>query len=110
MQRIAIVSKDRSFWTIARSALGIDSQFEVVHFDRDVVELESAFPEDRFDAYVIDMDATKLLELEALHRISKRFSGQVPILAVLEKHSNASIRVLFHLKISDFVVKPVTAS
>ncbi len=109
MQRIVIVSKDRSFWLCAHSALKINDQFEIVLVDKLVSELDGELRDKSIDAFIVDMDATKLVELEAIQRLSQRFSGKVPILVILQRHNEAALRLLFHLQISDFITKPVAA-
>ena len=109
MQRIVMVSKDKSFWLNARSALSIDDQFDVVLVEKNISELESETRDKKTDAFIIDMDATKLVELEALQRISRQLAGTTPILVVLQRHNDAALRLMFHLQVADFVTKPVTS-
>ncbi len=109
MQRIVVVSQDKTFWLNARSALAIDDRFDVVLVEKNISELESETRDKNTDAFIIDMDATTLVELEALQRIARQLAGNVPILVVLQRHNDAALRLLFHLQISDFVIKPVTS-
>jgi len=59
---------------------------------------------------IIDMDAARLEEIEALQRITRRLEGKAPIVVVTQEFNAAAVRILVQLKVADFLVKPLTTA
>ncbi len=74
--------------------------------EKSVVELRGEIQEVDCDAIIIDMDAARLEEIEALQRITRRLEGRAPILVVTQEFSAAAVRILVQLQVADFLVKP----
>ena len=61
-------------------------------------------------AVIIDMDAARLEEIEALQRITRRLEGRAPIVVVTQEFNAAAVRILVQLQVADFLVKPMTTA
>lgn len=57
---------------------------------------------------VVDLDASRVAEMQALERLAMRTSGSPPIVVVTQVFDANVARTLIQMKIADFLVKPVT--
>ena len=78
--------------------------------EKNVTELRGEIQEADCGAVIIDMDAAKLEEIEALQRITRRLEGKAPIVVVTQEFNAAAVRILVQLQVADFLVKPITTA
>ncbi|MGV3635834.1 MAG: response regulator, partial [Pseudorhodoplanes sp.] len=57
---------------------------------------------------VVDLDASRADEMQALERLAMRTGGMPPIVVVTQAFDANVARTLIQMKIADFLVKPVT--
>lgn len=57
---------------------------------------------------VVDLDASRVAEMQALERLAIRTGGSPPIVVVTQVFDANVARTLIQMKIADFLVKPVT--
>jgi pilus assembly protein CpaE len=57
---------------------------------------------------VVDLDASRVAEMQALERLAMRTGGSPPIVVVTQVFDANVARTLIQMKIADFLVKPVT--
>lgn len=57
---------------------------------------------------VVDLDASRVAEMQALERLAIRAGGSPPIVVVTQVFDANVARTLIQMKIADFLVKPVT--
>lgn len=110
IKRIVLVSTDKTFVQDSRAAFASSDLIQLTTVEKSVVELRGEIQEAGCDAVIIDMDAAKLEEIEALQRITRRLEGRAPILVVTQEFSAAAVRILVQLQVADFLVKPLTTA
>lgn len=106
-KRIVLISTDKAFVQETKAAFSSSDLIELITVDKNVVELRGEIQEFNCDAAIIDMDAAKLEEIEALQRITRRLEGKAPILVVTQEFNAAAVRILVQLQVADFLVRPV---
>jgi pilus assembly protein CpaE len=106
-KRIVLISTDKAFVQETKAAFSSSDLIELITVDKNVVELRGEIQESNCDAAIIDMDAAKLEEIEALQRITRRLEGKAPILVVTQEFNAAAVRILVQLQVADFLVRPV---
>jgi len=109
-KRILLASADKAFVQDARAAFGASPEIELVAVEKNVRELRGEIQEADCGAVIIDMDAAKLDEIEALQRITRRLEGRAPVLVVTQEFNAAAVRILVQLQVADFLVKPLTTT
>jgi pilus assembly protein CpaE len=72
-----------------------------------VTELRGELQGAECAAAIIDMDASRLDEIEALQRVMRRMEGNAPVIVVTKEFDAAAVRILVQLKVADFLVKPI---
>ncbi len=108
--RVVLVSPDKIFARETRSAFTASSEVELATVDLPVGELRGEALGGDPAAIIVDMDAAKLEEIEALQRLTRRLEGRAPIIVVTSEYNAAAVRILVQLKVADFLVKPVTTA
>jgi len=109
-KRIVLVSTDKTFVQDSKAAFAASDLIQLSTVEKGVVELRGEIQEADCDAVIIDMDAAKLEEIEALQRITRRLEGKAPILVVTQEFSAAAVRILVQLQVADFLVMPLTTA
>jgi pilus assembly protein CpaE len=109
-KRILLASADKAFLADARAAFGAHAEIELVVAEKNVRELRGEIQESDCGAVIVDMDAAKLDEIEALQRITRRLEGRAPVLVVTQEFNAAAVRILVQLQVADFLVKPLTTT
>jgi pilus assembly protein CpaE len=109
-KKIVLVSTDKAFAQDTRSAFAASDMIELAVIDKNVADLRGEIHEADCGAVIIDMDAAKLEEIEALQRITRRLEGKAPIVVVTQEFNAAAVRILVQLKVADFLVKPLTTA
>ena len=75
-KRIVLVSTDKTFVQDTKAAFASSDLIQLSTVEKSVVELRGEIQEADCDAVIIDMDAAKLEEIEALQRITRRLEGK----------------------------------
>jgi pilus assembly protein CpaE len=109
-RKIVLVSTDKAFVQDSRSAFATSESIELTTVEKNVSELRGEIQEADSGAVIIDMDAARLEEIEALQRITRRLEGKAPVVVVTQEFNAAAVRILVQLKVADFLVKPVTTA
>lgn len=109
-KRIVLVSTDRTFLQETRAAFAASDQITLVTVERMVSELRGEIQEADCGAVIVDMDASRLDELEALQRVMRRLEGRAPVVVVTHEFNPATVRMMVQLQVADFLVKPLTTS
>src|SRR5918994_161398 len=109
-KRIVLVSTDKTFVQDTKAAFASSDLIQLATVERSVVELRGEIQEADCDAIIIDMDAARLEEIEALQRITRRLEGRAPIIVVTQEFNASAVRILVQLQIADFLVKPITTA
>jgi pilus assembly protein CpaE len=109
-KRILLVSADKAFLQDTKAAFASSEKIELVVVEKNVGDLRAEIQEADCGAVIIDMDAARLDEIDALQRITRRLEGRAPIIVVTQEFNAAAVRILVQLQIADFLVKPITTA
>lgn len=109
-KRILLVSQDKAFVQETKSALASSDAFELATIERGVLDLRGEIQEADCGAAIIDMDAARLDQVEALQRLIRRLEGKTPVIVVTQEFNAAAVRILVQLQVADFLVKPVSTA
>jgi pilus assembly protein CpaE len=109
-KRILLASADKAFVQDARAAFGANPEIELAVVEKNVRELRGEIQEADCGVVIIDMDAARLDEIEALQRITRRLEGRAPVVVVTQEFNAAAVRILVQLQVADFLVKPLTTT
>ena len=105
--RVVILTPDAEFERASRGIFGTSSQI-----DLQVVSGRLAAAGDTLDAtgasvVVVDVDAVRADEMEALSRLMARVGAWPPVIAVTQNFDADIARTLMQMRVADFLVKPV---
>ena len=109
-KHIALVSQDSSFIQVTRVALDSSENIKLNVIDKPIVELRGELNESNAAVGIIDINAARMDELEALQRVMRRLEGRMPVVVVLQDFDTAAVRMLMQMQVSDFLVKPVSTA
>ncbi|MER8485487.1 response regulator [Mesorhizobium sp. M1322] len=109
-KRIVLVSTDKSFVQKTRTAFASSEAVALVTVEKNVTELRGEIQEADCSAVIVDMDAAKLNEIEALQRITRRLERRAAIIVVTQEFNASAARILVQLQVADFLVKPLTTA
>lgn len=109
-KRIVLVSADKAFVQETRAAFAASEKISLVTVERPVTDLRGEIQEADCGAVIIDMDASKLEEIESLQRVIRRLEGRIPVVVVTQEFDAAAVRILVQLQVADFLVKPLTTA
>lgn len=109
-KRIVLVSTDKSFVQKTRTAFASSEAVALVTVEKNVTELRGEIQEADCSAVIVDMDAAKLNEIEALQRITRRLERRAAIIVVSQEFNASAARILVQLQVADFLVKPLTTA
>ena len=109
-KRILLVSTDKGFLQDNKAAFASSEKIELVVVEKNVGDLRAEIQEADCGAVIVDMDAARLDEIDALQRITRRLEGRAPIIVVTQEFNAAAVRILVQLQIADFLVKPITTA
>ena len=110
IKRILLVSTDKGFVQDSRTAFGSSDLIEIVTVEKNVTDLRGEIQETNCNAVIVDMDAARLDEIEALQRITRRLEGRAPIIVVTQEFNASAVRIMVQLQVADFLVKPLTTA
>jgi len=104
---VAVLTADSEFEQFVRSTFGASGQIEL-----QVVAGTIADAGDRFDianmtVAVIDLDADRNEEMQALERLMLRTGSWPPVVVVTQSFDAEVARRLLQMRVADFLVKPV---
>ena len=77
-KRVVLVSTDKLFAQDVRAAFAQSETIQLVTVERTLAELRGEIQELGCSAVIVDMDAARLEEIEALQRITRRLEGRTP--------------------------------
>lgn len=109
-RRVALISTDRAFVQDTRAAFASSDTIQLELVEKTVTELRGEIQEADCGAVIIDMDASRFEEIEALQRLMRRLEGRIPVLVVTQEFNAAAARIFVQLQVADFLVKPITTA
>lgn len=109
-KRILLVSTDKTFAQDVHAAFATSDAIQLATIERSIIDLRGEIQEADCGAAIIDMDAARLDQVEALQRVMRRLEGKVPVVVVTQEFNAAAVRILVQLQVADFLVKPLTTA
>jgi pilus assembly protein CpaE len=109
-QHIALVSTDKDLAQEIKTAFAAFDTTELVTIAKPVAELGNELHGVENGVAIIDLDTRKLDELESLQRVMRRLEGGMPVIVVGQEFDPATARVMMQLRVSDFLVKPISTA
>ena len=109
-KRIVLVSTDKVFLQETKAAFATSDHIQLLVVEKQVMDLRGEIQEADCGAVIIDMDAGRLEEIEALQRVTRRLEGKAPVVVVTQEFNAAAVRIMVQLQITDFLVKPITTA
>ena len=101
ISQVMLVSTDKAFAQDTRAAFAASDVIQLVTVEKSVSELRGEIQEADCGAVIIDMDAARLEEIEALQRITRRLEDKAPIVVVTQEFNAAAVRILVQLEVAE---------
>jgi|SRR6185437_8263880 len=105
--RVVVLTADGEFERMARATFSASKQIDLAVVSGRIGELDENFKADGAAVVVIDLDAGRADEMQALSRLMARNGDWPPIIAVTQKFDESVARTLLQMRLADFLVKPV---
>ena len=109
-KRIFLVTTDKEFARETRTAFAASEMVELAVVDTPLTELRGELQGAECAAAIIDMDASRLEEIDALRRVTRRLDGAAPVIVVTREYNAGAVRILVQLQVADFLVKPISTA
>ena len=109
-KRIFLVTTDKEFARETRTAFATSEMVELAVVDTPLTELRGELQGAECAAAIIDMDASRLEEIDALRRVTRRLDGAAPVIVVTREYNAGAVRILVQLQVADFLVKPISTA
>jgi pilus assembly protein CpaE len=106
--RIVVVTGDGEFEQLAQSTFGHNAQIELRVVSGGLAGNGAKLDVRNATVVVIDVDATRPEEVQALHGLAGKLGGWPPIVVVTQAFSETVARQLLQIRVADFLVKPIT--
>ncbi|HEY0223193.1 MAG TPA: response regulator receiver protein [Pseudolabrys sp.] len=107
--RVAVLTADASFERLAQITFGASSAIELVFVPGSAAEQGDALDVTGATVVVVDLDAGRAEEMQALARLMARIGAWPPVIAVTQGFDENVARTLLQMRVTDFLVKPVAA-
>lgn len=109
-KRIILVSLDDAFVQETRAAFAASENIELLVHPKQISELRGELHGTDAAVAIVDLNASRLEELESLQRVMRRLDGRMPVVVVMQDFDTSAVRMLMQMQISDFLVKPVSTA
>ena len=109
-QHIVLVSTDKNLAHEIKTAFSAFEATELVTIAKPVADLGNELHGVENGVAIIDLDTSKLDELKSLQRVMRRLEGGMPVIVVGQEFDPATARVMMQLRVTDFLVKPISTA
>ena len=107
--RVVVLTTDAEFDRSARATFGASSAIELTMVSGRIAEQGDKLVIEGATVVVVDLDAGRAEEMQALERLMARIGGWPPVIAVTQSFDENVARTLLQMRVADFLVKPVAA-
>jgi pilus assembly protein CpaE len=104
---VALLTADTAFEQSVRATFGAGSQIDLRIVSGTIATAGDLFNADGATVVVIDLDATREEEIQALGRLMSRIGARPPVVVVTQAFDEAVARRLMQMRVADFMIKPV---
>jgi pilus assembly protein CpaE len=104
---IAVLTGDPEFEQSVRSVFGGNAQIDLTLVSGSLAGHEDSLDFSGARVIVLDIDASKDAEVNALQRLMVRAGGWPPVIVVTQKFDQDVARALVQMRVADFLVKPL---
>jgi len=104
-----VLTADAEFDRSVRATFGASSAIDLAMVTGRVAEQGDTLDLDGAAVVVVDLDAGRAEEMQALARLMTRVRAWPPVIAVTQGFDENVARTLLQMRIADFLVKPVAA-
>jgi len=107
--RVVVLTADAEFDRSARATFGASNAIELTIVPGHIAECGDTLYVAGATVVVVDLDAGREAEMQALTRLMARVQAWPPIVAVTQSFDENVARTLLQMRVADFLVKPVAA-
>ena len=105
--RVVVLTADAEFDRSARATFGASSAIDLTVVPGRIAEQGDTLDVDGATVVVVDLDAGRADEMQALARLMARVGAWPPVIAVTQSFDENVARTLLQMRVADFLVKPV---
>ena len=105
--QVVVLTADAGFEEQCRITFGASQQIGLTVVSGTIESVESKLPLDDATVAIIDLDAGRNEEMEALNRLMLQIGSWPPVVVVTQSFDADVARRLLQMKVADFLVKPV---
>ena len=105
--RVVVVTADAEFDRSVRSTFGASSAIDLAVVTGRIAEQAEALDVEGAVVVIVDLDAGRADEMQALAKLMARVRAWPPVIAVTQSFDENVARTLLQMRIADFLVKPV---
>lgn len=105
--RVLVLTADAAFDGSARTTFGASSAIDLTMVSGRIAEHSDTLAVEGTTVVVIDLDAGRDDEMQALSRLMLRVGAWPPVIAVTQSFDENVARTLMQMRIADFLIKPV---
>jgi pilus assembly protein CpaE len=105
--RVVVLSADQGFLGELNAAFGADAQMALTLVPGSLSEFEAQLDLAEANVAVIDFDAARPGEMQALERLTARIGARPPMVVITQAFDAGVARALVQMRVADFLVKPV---
>lgn len=105
--RVVVLTADEEFNRSARTTFGASSAIDLSMVSGRIAEQGDTLDVEGATVVVVDLDAGRDDEMQALSRLMARVGAWPPVIAVTQAFDENVARTLMQMRVADFLVKPV---
>lgn len=109
ISRVVLVTCDKDFLKTIEAQPYQASGHEIAVVEESITTVWESLLQQPIAALIVDLAEVDLPSLEALQHTKRALGDETPVLVMVDKYDSAVVRMLFQMKINDFLVKPVTS-
>jgi pilus assembly protein CpaE len=106
--QVVVLTADSAFEEQARTTFGASEQIALTVVGGSLEDIEAKFDVQDATVAVIDLDAARAGEMQALERLMGRIGAWPPVVVVTQAFDENVARALVQMRVADFLVKPVS--
>ncbi len=107
---IALVSTDSAFIQSTKTAFGASDSISLIAIEKQIDQIHGELHNSEASVVIVDLDASKINEIEALQTVMKRLTDKIPVIVITQQFNAVTVRVLIQMQVADFLEKPVTTT